>query len=286
MTKDDDFGPDERRALASWKTGEPPEDFAARLVAQAQAEEARLAQSGSRRERVSRARHRLWAAVVVAGVALSGGSVAVAEASAGGLLSAYVGCLLFGGILLVASLFGGHGVEDAGHGDVDHGGDHGGHDHHGSHEHQPVARTPGYLPLLSLRFWVFALTFFGLTGVVLEGLNVAPPLVVALVAMVIGMGAGYGAGRVFRRLMRDTVGELPGPDAHIGREGSLLLPVARGQRGKVRFAAQGGQVDMLAETDSAEALPPGTTVLIVGMRGSTAIVERSPGLRNTEEKNT
>jgi membrane protein implicated in regulation of membrane protease activity len=282
MTKerdDDRFSDDERRALAAWRAAEPPADLARRLVAQGTAPRAGAGSTGDE-ARARRRRRRRWAAAALAALGLGGGGLAVgmatAQASSAALMSVYLGCLVFGGILLVASMVGGHG-EDVGHDtghEVDHGAHDGGPEGH-DHGHHGTGRLPGYLPLLSIRFWVFALTFFGLTGALLQGLRLTPPVIAALIALVVGLLAGYVAARVFQALMRDTVGELQGAEGHVGREGRLLLPVARGQQGKVRFAAQGGQIDLVAETDGAEALAAGTTVLIVGMRGAVAVVERS-----------
>ncbi len=65
----------------------------------------------------------------------------------------------------------------------------------------------------------------------------------------------------------------------MGREGKLLLPVARGQRGKVRLGLPGGgDVDLLAESED-EALGSGAEVLIVEVRGNVAVVARAPAER-------
>jgi hypothetical protein len=78
------------------------------------------------------------------------------------VLAAYVGSLLFGGVLIVASLLGvGHGsdvhvdlhVGDTGHGAAD------GHDQ---------SQASSLLSLFGLRFWSFGTAFFGLTGVILH----------------------------------------------------------------------------------------------------------------------
>jgi membrane protein implicated in regulation of membrane protease activity len=171
-------------------------------------------------------------------------------------LAFYVGSLAFGGILLAASLFG------AGdhHHDVDHGGetDHG----HG-----------GWFPFLSLRFWTFALSFFGLTGTALSLLGLGTVLLPAI-AGAIGLGAGVTASRLFQRLAGAPVGLLAA--SPIGREGKLLLPVAKGQPGKLRLSVGGVSTDLVAETEAGEALTVGTPVLIVGLRGNVALVERSP----------
>ena len=74
----------------------------------------------------------------------------------------------------------------------------------------------------------------------------------ALVSTGVGVAAGLGASATFRRLTGETVGQVRDAAALVGREGKLLLPVARGQRGKVRLGQPGGgDVDLLAESDEA-----------------------------------
>ena len=61
--------------------------------------------------------------------------------------------------------------------------------------------------------------------------------------------------------------------------GELLgLPLARGQRGKIRLQIGGTSTDLVAETDSDAALAPGEIALVVGMRGNVALV--SPTARD------
>jgi membrane protein implicated in regulation of membrane protease activity len=187
------------------------------------------------------------------------------------VLAAYVGSLLFGGVLIVASLLGvGHGsdvhvdlhVGDTGHGAAD------GHDQ---------SQASSLLSLFGLRFWSFGTAFFGLTGVILH--LVGGPVLAAFapfIASGAGVAAGLGASATFRALSRETLGQLR-PGALVGREGRLLLPVARGQRGKVRIIVPGsGDVDLIAESEEDGALDAGTPVLIVEVRGNVAVVERSP----------
>jgi membrane protein implicated in regulation of membrane protease activity len=177
-------------------------------------------------------------------------------------VSFYLGCLAFGGLFVGASLVGGH------HGDTgaDHG--HDGPDHHGA--------SWALLPLLSLRFWTFSLAFFGLAGATLSVAGALAGTALAAVAGGFGVTAGYTASRVLGGLTRRPVGLIAPGEAHVGREAVLLLPVERGQRGKIRLQIGGTSTDLIAETDAAEALPAGTTVLVVGLRGTVAVVERSP----------
>jgi hypothetical protein len=180
------------------------------------------------------------------------------------VLPVYIGSFLFGGVLLGASVFGGH----------DH--DAGGHDasHDAAHGEGQQGAAAGLLPLLSLRFWAFSLAFFGLAGAVLTlgGLGALTPAV----AGAFGVGSGYTAARVLRGLARRPLGLIGDGAANVGREGRLLLPVRPGQRGKLRLAVGGVSTDLLAETEGAEALAAGEIVLIVGMRDNVALVVRNP----------
>lgn len=185
------------------------------------------------------------------------------------MVAVYVGSLLFGGLLIAASFLG------AGHDTDVHAGDTG-HGHPGDGDHEQ-SQASAVLSLFGLRFWSFGSAFFGLTGLVV---NLAGGAVLAatgpLIAGGVGVAAGLGASATFRALTRDTIGQVRAATALVGREGRLLLPVARGQRGKVRLPVPGGgDVDLLAETDD-DALDAGAEVLIVEVRGNVAVVERAP----------
>jgi hypothetical protein len=182
------------------------------------------------------------------------------------MLSAYIVCLLAGGVVLGASMFGGH---DSDGGDAHLGDAHGGGDHTGHHEW--AAR----LPFLSLRFWTWGVTFFGLAGVALT-LGGTPASLIPVLAAAGGVGSGWGASWALGRLTRDAVGVLPEASSHIGREGKLLLPLRRGERSKIRLSIGGVETDLLAETDLETEIPAPSTVLVVGMRGLTAVVEPTP----------
>ena len=182
------------------------------------------------------------------------------------MLSAYIVCLLAGGVVLGASMFGGH---DSDSGDAHVGDAHGDGDHAGHHEW--AAR----LPFLSLRFWTWGVTFFGLAGVALT-LGGTPASLIPVLAAAGGLGSGWGASWALGRLTRDAVGVLPEASSHIGREGKLLLPLRRGERSKIRLSIGGVEIDLLAETDLETEIPAPSTVLVVGMRGMTAVVEPTP----------
>ena len=298
------FSAGERRALDAWSAGAPGEGFAERVIAGAAklqttaappatpAATARVASSAprTRAQQQRRRRRRSVLATVVGAVALSAGGGLVAwqagaalglQQAAHGGLPIYLVALAFGGVLLLGSLVGGHHHADAEAGASLDGGHHAGDAHQHAHDQQDSHDAPSaYLwfirPLLSVRFWIFGVTFFGLTGSVLDGFRLAGPGVIAVIAIVLGLVTGYLAARLFQSLARQTVGELDPHGAQLGREGRLLLPVSKSQRGKMRLVVGGVATDLIVETDNEATIPAGTTVLVVGMRGTVALVERSP----------
>jgi hypothetical protein len=187
------------------------------------------------------------------------------------MLSAYIVCFLAGGVVLGASMFGGH---DSGDGDAHVG------DGHGDSGHEGHNDWVGRLPFLSLRFWTWGVTFFGLAGLALTLGGTSASLIPVLAAAT-GVGSGWGASFVLGRLSRNAVGVLPEASSHVGREGKLLLPLRRGERSKIRLAIGGVETDLLAETDVEAEIPARSTVLVVGMRGLTAMVEPTPAPSNS-----
>jgi len=184
------------------------------------------------------------------------------------VLTAYLVCLAAGMVVLGFSAFAGH----DGHGsDVDGDVVHSHADH--TSPHGGTAR----LPFFSLRFWIWAITFFGLTGLVLT-LGGTPSTFVPVLAVLMGLGTGWGASYVLGRLSHEAVGTLPEASSLIGREGRLLLPLRPGGRSKVRLSIGGVDTDLLAETDGRTDLPAESQVLVVGIRGLAALVEPSPAI--------
>jgi membrane protein implicated in regulation of membrane protease activity len=185
------------------------------------------------------------------------------------VVAIYVGALLFGGVLILASVLG------AGDHPVDV---------HGADVTDPHAEGGGHAvvaALLSVRFWSFATAFFGLTSLLLrlvggEALRAAAPVIGAGVGVV----AGFVASTFFRRMTNASVGRVGDVGALVGREGKLLLPVTIRQPGKVRLPqAAGGSLDLVAESSDEEPLAAGADVIVVEVRGNIAVVSRAPGMR-------
>lgn len=168
------------------------------------------------------------------------------------MLTIYLAALGFGATLLIATLVFGDGQgeatvgHDLGAGHVDGHGD-----------------AFGWLPVTSLRFWVFLLAFGGLTGTVLTYATSASPAMVAAAASAVGWVSGVGMVAAMRGLQRGAGSELR--LAELGGEtAEVVVAVGGGQVGKVRVTAKGRVFDLLAETDDAERFAIGAKVMIVG----------------------
>jgi membrane protein implicated in regulation of membrane protease activity len=181
------------------------------------------------------------------------------------VLIVYLAALIVGGGTIALQLL------MAGHGDGMHDvhADHAGHD---GGEHS----ASSFLPIfLSLRFWTFGLMAFGLVGAALHLFALAPFALIPLVAAPMGFASGWFASWSFRALAR--AGTQSGAEATdaVGHVARVLVPCAKGARGKIRVELKGQSVDYLATTDDAE-LEAGELVLIEEMRDGTVHVSRAP----------
>lgn len=222
------------------------------------------------------------------------------------LLSLYLGSLVFGGVLLGASLLlGGHDDFDA---DTDADLDTDGLDfdsdvdadadldldadadadadleldaeadadaHGGMGKDLDVSGASLFFFLKSLRFWTFFLAFFGLTGTLLDGLGVSGnPIVTFAVALATGTLTGFTAAKLIRSLMHDELAAPANDRDYVGLSARVLVPPKVGGVGKVRVEVGGRLVDLLAETDE-DGFRADEEVLIIDVDGTRARVARA-----------
>jgi membrane protein implicated in regulation of membrane protease activity len=148
--------------------------------------------------------------------------------------------------------------------DADHGHDHAGHG------------DGGFLPIfLSLRFWTFTFLAFGLSGTLLHYLDLTSRMLVPFIALGMGIGSGLLASLTFRALQKTEATSSGSATEAVGQLAKVLVPPAKGGRGKVRVEIKGQMVDLLATTDE-EQLESGQLVLVEDMREHTAHVSRAP----------
>lgn len=131
---------------------------------------------------------------------------------------------------------------------------------------QAAPRAPRFRPLLSLRFWTYAMTAFGLAGALCRLLNV--PLFLELpAAIVLGLGVGLGAAFAIHSLKSSTVTTDQNLKTLVGGEATVILPVSSGQLGKVRMRLGDQDVELTATTREESPIPRGATAFVIAMNG-------------------
>ncbi|MGE0784755.1 MAG: hypothetical protein AB7S26_03630 [Sandaracinaceae bacterium] len=131
---------------------------------------------------------------------------------------------------------------------------------------------------LSLRFWVFFLAFFGLTGITLDGLDLVPSSWIGLaLATVMGGASGAAAVTLVRKLGSDRDSRVVSERDYIGKTARVLVPFEGEGLGKVRVDIKGSSIDLLASGLEADAFKGQDEVLIVEMEGPRARVARIEG---------
>lgn len=210
------------------------------------------------------------------------------------MMVAYWFTLGLGGVLLLASIvLGGDGETDgelAVDGDVDADlaieGDVDGVDHGGEIDmgQQGLASAHGdahgslggfIAGFLSLRFWTFALAFFGLTGTVLGGLALAGPTATLITASVMGLVVGRGAVAVFNALRTSESSMAATHTDYVGKSARVTLGFGPGELGKVRVQMKGTSVDLLAYSDEPTPFSTGDEALIVQIADNKALVSHA-----------
>lgn len=143
-----------------------------------------------------------------------------------------------------------------------------------------VLRDRWWLPFLSLRFWTFALCFFGLTGLLI---NLMQPNLAgwlgALIAVLMGLFCGLVAALVLRSLGRQSVSSLIRPETLTGQIATVEIPFDSNSRGKVSLSLAGSTVSFFAITQEEREFRAGETVLVVGMEHNKLWVAAADGLR-------
>jgi len=186
------------------------------------------------------------------------------------MLELYLSFFAVGAALLVVTLFVGDG-----HGDVDldadadaDAGGGGGGDWLGA-----------WLPIASLRFWIFFAAFGGLTGTLFDGLDLMDTdLAIGITAGVTGYVSGTVASRVIRHLRSQVVDSSVGVDDYLGEVGVVELPIGPEQLGTLRVKMKGRNLELSAVTESAT-LRKGDAAVVYKMRDDgTALVEPAPAL--------
>ncbi len=171
------------------------------------------------------------------------------------MLQIYLGALAFGGTLLIASMVLGGKDKDTGDKETESG-----------NEHEAHGAVDGFswLPVTSLRFWVFLLAFGGVVGALLTWTGSIGEPIVGIAALGVGWGSGLAMVQTMRSLKKGSVGSEVRLKELSGETAQVMVTVSKDQMGKVRLSAKGRVLDLMAETDDAEPLVAGASVMIVG----------------------
>jgi membrane protein implicated in regulation of membrane protease activity len=201
------------------------------------------------------------------------------------MLTLYLACLVFGGILLAVSVFAGLDHD----GGLDHGFDHGVDAHVGAHAGISGHGDHSFLhdglhdvgQFLSFRSLVFFAAFFGLTGTLLS-LAGTHPLATLPASAVMGLLAAAAMHKTLGYL-RATESGAPISLANLeGSKATIVVAPTRQMRGKVRVAGGEQFVQLLAlvaEEAKLDEFRPGETVTIVRIDGDVAHVAEESFIR-------
>ena len=135
----------------------------------------------------------------------------------------------------------------------------------------------GYLPFLSIRFWIFGLTVFGLTGIVLVKMD-QPTAIHASLAIGMGLVVGWTAAQIFHSLKNTTVDSSADVDRLRGTDATVVLTVRPEGTGKVRLRVKEQDVEVTATTSHDSPLEIGDRVLIVESNQGQVVVAPFPSV--------
>jgi hypothetical protein len=181
------------------------------------------------------------------------------------MMTAFVVCALFGGILLLLGMLG-------------HGHDADVHDLHlGSGGDTDISHDFGHgfmssLPFFSLRFWAYGLTAFGIIGIVLRLMGGLAPGVVTALAIVSGLIAGWGVVATLRLLDRSSVNSSATVMDLIGMEAQVVVAIRGTNPGRIRLSVKGEVLDLMAISEAIQDLEPGTSVIVAAIENDRARV--------------
>ena len=173
------------------------------------------------------------------------------------MLYLYAASLLFGGVMIGASLL--------------FGGDH----HSGETFHAHDMGAEGWLPFGSMRFWTFLFFAFGLTGglfTLTDSLGEMPSLIVSAI---VGLVTAAGATAALKKLSNQQISSGVNQGDYIGVTARALLPMSGQKLGKIRVYLKGQAHDLQAVIVGDDEVQPKDEVMIVEVNDEVAKVVKS-----------
>lgn len=139
-----------------------------------------------------------------------------------------------------------------------------------------------WLPFLSMRFWTFGLTSFGLTGSLLDLLGYSSSLTLPI-SVVMGVSIGWVIAFLFHKLKKERVTGVTSTREMISEEGTVILPIKPNSMGKIRINMGGEVVDLFAQSN--ETIERGQKILVVHVKNGVAEVSTITKKRRINQSN-
>lgn len=107
-----------------------------------------------------------------------------------------------------------------------------------------------YRPWFSFKFYTFATCFFGLTGLLMSVIGMGESLLGIGLSAAMGLFAGLGVSYMLHVAGSEAAAVRTTTERDfLGAQAKVLLPIEKGERGRIRVNIQGRTVDMRAETE-------------------------------------
>ncbi len=108
-----------------------------------------------------------------------------------------------------------------------------------------------YRPWFSFKFYTFAACFFGMTGLLLTLVGQGESALGIGLSSALGLVAGLGVSYMLHYADKESgSNRAAGERDFLGAQARVLLPIEKGERGRVRVRIEGRTVDLRAETES------------------------------------
>lgn len=132
-----------------------------------------------------------------------------------------------------------------------------------------------WLPILSLRFWTYFAAAFGITGLILEVLEISAGMTGLIWALIAGSITGLTVAWFMRALSVSEHHSGSSQKDLIGVEGEVTLDIHKNGVGKIRCKVKDHIIDLMAVSREGTPIKTGEKVVIIGINNSQAEVART-----------
>ncbi len=138
------------------------------------------------------------------------------------------------------------------------------------------------LPILSLRFWTFGIATFGLSGLLIQGLQFNwSETQVLILSLIIGVVVGSLTASLLHWLKTEGESDsLIRSEDLQGLAGIVSIPFDPDSRGQVCVQVKGSQLYMAANTTEKRSFQKGDSILVVGLENNALWVVSEESIRD------